>query len=348
MIYTPNIFDAEQDAKEMVYRANTGWDEEFGKYSRFYHITTETVKDYISKFSGDTALTVGASADQAIALNRNGIKEVYLFDINRTDYYFINLKRCALLTLKRKEFLDFLICEANGINIMHYSLYEKVRNSLDAPTRVFWDFIYKAFSYNNMLMADQLFRSPIRHAKMSRTVNDYYANNEKYYDTQNKLKDTSWHFIESDFYELDKNLPDSVSFDSIVLSNIYEYLNFGFDVSEENSKRYVDFIKNVLLPRVKTNGKILTAYLCRFDEHVDEEVSKRLITDPNGWIPTDNMLKEDMLKFLLEGYTSQNISYHYLLKELAKQLPSEYIHTSLSGYGMSSAKKDLAVVYTKK
>ncbi len=348
MIYKPSIFQAEQDAREMIYRANTGWKEEFGTYSRFYHITTETVKDYIAPFTGDIALTVGASADQAIALNKNGAKEIYLFDINRADYYFINLKKCALLTLKRKEFLDFLISEVNGINIMHYSLYQKVRNSLDAPTRLFWDFIYKAFNGNNMLMADQLFRSPIKHAKMSRTVNDYYANNEKYYDTQRKLKSSTWHFIESDFYDLATTLPEGVDFDSIVLSNIYEYLNFGVDMNEENAKRYVEFIKNVLLPRLKTNGTILTAYLCCYDEHVDEQIKNRLITDPTGWIPSDKLLSLEAFKLYMEGYTGQNVSYHYLLKELAKNLPSEYIHTALSGYGMSEANTDLAVVYTKR
>ncbi len=349
MVNLPSIFEAEKDAEEIIKRVLTGWDGEFGKYSRFYHIATEDSHSYINAMDCDftTTFTVGSSGDQGIECSSKGAKDVYLFDINRADIYFLSLRKEALSKLKRKDFLDFMIAENDGF-IMNYQLYKKLSPSLPLPTRVFWDKIYQFFQYNHLFMGEELFRSPWKHAKMAGVVNGYYANNKAYYETQEKVKNSHWHFIESDFYSLDKNMPKGIDFDAMILSNIYEYLNFGFDTSVENAKKYVDFIKNVLLPRLKQSGTCMGAYLCRYDEKVDQFIGEKLKEKPNGWAPSDAILSnEENIKNYFIGYTGQNVSYFYLLRELEKYFPIKLVKTKASGYGQSFANNDSAIMIPK-
>lgn len=349
MIFKPTIFTAEEDVKDFLLAEQMKWPEQFGKYSRFYNITTEAVKDYVHIMNENckTVLTVGASGDQGIALNKKGAKDVYFFDINRADYYYLILRKYALMYLKRKDFLDFMIAE-NNQSIMDYKLYKKLENVLPKPVKLFWDIVYDKFRYKNHLMAYYLFRSPNEHVKMSRNVNDYYKNNESYYDTQAKVKESNWYFIESDFYDLDKSLPEGVDFDTIVLSNIYEYLNFGHNVSIENASKYIQFIKDILLPRLKNNGSCLLAYLYKYNDEVDEFIKSSLANQPNSWVNTDD-LSDGLanIKKILTGYTSQNVAYHFLLQEIDKALSYQKLYTTSAGYGMSSSNNDLALIYKK-
>ena len=179
----PSIMEAKQDAAEMILGVHEGWKSEFGKYCRLYNIATEDIKTYIEHMdsSFDTTLTVGSSADQGIAATLKGAKEVYFFDINKADWYFIALKKAAISTLRRKDFLDFLIAENQG-NIMEYRLYQKLAKTLPLPIRVFWDAIYKYFEYNSYYLSEELFRSPKIHGKLAKVVNGYYQNNETYYE----------------------------------------------------------------------------------------------------------------------------------------------------------------------
>lgn len=349
MVNLPSILEAERDANEIIKRVRTGWDGEFSKYSRFYHIATEDSYTYINAMDCDftTTFTVGSSGDQGIECSRKGAKDVYLFDINYADIYFLSLRKVALSTLKRKDFLDFMIAENDGY-IMNYQLYQKVSPNLPIPVRIFWDKIYQFFRYNHLFMGEELFRSPWKHAKMARVVNGYYANNKVYYETQEKVKKSRWHFVESDFYALDKNMPEGIDYGAIILSNIYEYLNFGFDTSVENAKKYVDFIKNVLLPKLKEDGTCMGAYLCRYDEKVDKYIGDRLKDKPNGWAPSEAILfGEENLKNYLTGYTGQNVSYYYLLRELERQFPVTLVKTKAAGYGQSFADCDSAIMIPK-
>ncbi len=349
MVTLPNILEAKEDALGMIQGVHEGWDSEFGKYSRLYNIATEDVKTYTeamnSKF--DTTLTVGSSADQGIAATLKGAKDVYFFDINKADIYFLALKKAAISNLRRKDFLDFMIAENQG-NIMDYRLYQKIQEKLPLPIRIFWDTIYEYFRYNSYYLSEELFRSPKKHAKLARVVNGYYQNNETYYHTQELVKSAKWHFIESDFYDLGRTLPKGVTYDSMILSNIYEYLNFGEEVSPKKAKKYIRFLKEVLLPKLQDGGTLMAAYLCRYDEEVDAYIERKLKEDPKGWAPSTDFLGGlDNIEKYFTGWTGQNVSYHYLLQELKQEFPIEEVPTNHSGYGMSSASKDLAILIKK-
>ncbi len=350
MVNLPSILEAEKDANEIINKVRRGWSgAEFDTYSRFYHIATEDSHSYINAMGDnfETTLTVGSSGDQGIECALKGAKDVYLFDINRADKYFLSLRKVALSNLKRKDFLDFMIAEHDG-HIMDYRLYQKLAPMLPIQTKIFWDKIYQFFRYNHLFMGEELFRSPWKHAKMAKVVNGYYVNNNVYYEAQRKVKESRWHFVESDFYDLDKNLPKEIDFDSIILSNIYEYLNFGFDTSVDNAKKYADFIKNVLLPRLKENGTCMAAYLCRYDNEVDNFIGDKLKDKPNGWAPSEAiLLGEENFKNYITGYTGQNVSYYYLLRELEKIFPIKLVKTNAAGYGQSFADCDSAIIVQK-
>lgn len=349
MLYQPTIAEAVNDSNIVFDEACKNWSSYFGQYSPFYHIATETVREYIPSMgnSFNTALTIGASGDQGIALIQRGAKDIYFFELNRADIHLLSLKKTALETLKRKDFMDFLIAENNGV-IMDYCLYQKIRVRLLPPTRAFWDNLYELFRYNNKAMTIHLFRDVKKYGKNSRTVNDYYSNNENYYSTQRKVAESKWHFIESDFYDLDKTLPDGINFDAIVLSNIYEYINYGNDVSRENAIKYLQFIKNILLPRLTINGSCMSAYLYRFDEDINRQINEQLRTDPNGWVSSSEYIAGlDLIKKYFTGYTGQNVAYHYLYDEISKGPGVQKVKTKAAGFGMSNATTDMAFIQKK-
>lgn len=349
MIYKPTIMDAIQDAKAMVFESRNNWDSYFGKYSPFYHITTECVSTYVDAMGNNfkTGLTLGASGDQGIALTQRGAKDVYFFDLNRADIHWIMLKKTAFETLRRKDFLDFIIAESNG-EILNYHLYQLIRDKLTAPTKTFWDTIYKMFNYNSRLISIHLFRDTKKFAQKSRIVNDYYASNKVYYDTQEKVKNSNWHVIESDFFDLDKKLPKGVNFDAIILSNIYEYINFGKNVSRDNAIKYLEFIKTILLPRLNQDGACMSAYIYRFDDETNEFIKNQLANNPAGWVPSSDFLSgvNNIEKFFA-GYTGQNVSYHYLYEILKQESGVQKVKTKNAGFGMSSATTDLAIIQKK-
>ena len=348
MIYEPNLLDTQKDIDMFFHALDLHWPEHFGEYSRFYNIATEAIKDYIGYLNctNGNALTIGASGDQGLELVRNGAKNIYFFDINKADYYLLELKKYAFLYLKRKDFLDFLIAE-QGQTILNYRLYSKIQDKLPAQVKLFWNTVYEQFRNNNEAIAHYLFRSSKEHSSKSRLINDYYTSNEVYYDTRAKLETSRWFFIPSDLYSLKDNLPEGINFDAIILSNIYEYLNFGDDVSTINAKKYVKFIKEVLMPRLNNNGSIMAAYLCRYDDEVDKYIAFKLVSDPGGWVPSADILSGlDNLEKYLSGYTGQNVSYHYLLQELANDKPVKVL-TPNTGYGMSSSNNDLALILKK-
>ena len=353
MVNMPNIVEARQDALGLIFeiRKSNGLWGDFQKYSRLYHIATEDIPSYTNQMDSNftTTLTIGGSGDQGIASVIKGAKDVYFFDINKVDMYFLSLKKVAMENLRRKDFLDFLIAEHTGI-IMNYRLYQKIQERIPLPIRVFWDIIYEYFEYDNEIISEELFRSPKKHASFAGTVNHYYCNNQIYYDTQEKVKQSRWHFIEGDFYSLGKNIPDGITFDSMILSNIYEYLNFGINMNPENAMKYVQFIKNVLLPKLNPSGNMIVSYLCRYNEEVHHFISQKLITEPNGWLSSEPTLQEfiDKGERFLEGYTGQNVSYYHLLESLRTVMPFQLVKTKWAGYGMSNAKEDTAILVKKK
>lgn len=349
MIYNPSIFETNKDIEMFIKNFEMEWPEYFSKYSRFYNIATEAIKDYMPHMGENfnTVLTVGASGDQGIELARNGANNIYFFDINRADYYYLMLKKVAVENLKRKDFLDYIVSTKQS-DIMDYRIYTKIKDSLPNQVKLFWDYIYKYFNYNNELIAYYIFRSSKQHSKYSKYVNEYYSNNNTYYDTQNKIKNSNWHFIESDFYKLDKTLPTDISFDAIVLSNIYEYINFGEDVSIEKAKEYIEYIKKVLIPRLNESGTCMCAYLCKYNDEVDNFIKEKLKNGQKDWAKSADFISNlDNIEKYFTGYTGQNVSYHYLLDEMNKSIPYTKVLTANTGYGMSNANNDMALIYKK-
>lgn len=47
MIYNPNLFNAEDDVEKFLQQLEMKWPEQFGKYSKFYNIATEAIRDYV-------------------------------------------------------------------------------------------------------------------------------------------------------------------------------------------------------------------------------------------------------------------------------------------------------------
>ena len=90
------------------------------------------------------------------------------------------------------------------------------------------------------------------------------------------------------------------------------------------------------------------AYLCSYDEKVDQFIGDKLKDKPNGWAPSEAILfGVENFKTYMIGYTGQNVSYYYLLRELEKKFPVKLVRTNAAGYGQSFADCDSAVIIPK-
>ncbi len=341
---SPSIETVKKDIAKIF--SNDLFTPQFQEYSALYHMTTEDISTYIDSMhsSFTSTLTIGASCDQAIAASIKGAKDIYLFDINHLVRYLAELKKVAIENLNRQDFTTFLATDDGYI--LDYHIYQKINHLLSLPIRTFWNTLYELFNYNNVMINRILFFFTEQTAKNAKETNKFLANDTYYHEAQMKVKKTNWHFIPCTFYELDKHLPQNITFDSIILSNIYEYLNCGKNLSVFNAQLYLNYIKKVLLTKLNTNGVCMASYLYRYNQEIDYIIKEQLLLKPNKWFVSDSMFadKEQLLNYL-NGYTDQNVSYHYLLDELDKSnLNVQKIKTKAMGYGNSPANNDLAIL----
>ena len=80
-----------------------------GEFFRLYSSSTENIKGYLPKFelSERKLWTLGSSFDHPINAALAGCREIKILDICPQTTIFSYLKRAALNTLKRQEFIRF-------------------------------------------------------------------------------------------------------------------------------------------------------------------------------------------------------------------------------------------------
>lgn len=215
-------------AKEII----TGSRQNFRKFNTntfIYKFTNESIDRYQKYlFNRDKILSVTASGDQILNSILFGSKEIDSFDISRFPKYYFELKKAAILSFSRDEFLDFFVGEhfalSNGFishkrtieskKIKEY--YSAFNQKMKDNDKYFWDEIFRTFDIN------QVFKSPLFNPDdlYFQHLNPYLY--DGYYESLQKvITDVEVHHYVGNIKELSQIL--NTKYDFVHLSNIINY-----------------------------------------------------------------------------------------------------------------------------
>lgn len=209
------------------------FDKTFHDKSFIYRTTNENISLYQGMLKNkNKVLSVTASGDHILNSILFDSYNIDGFDISVYPYYYFNLKLAAILSLNKKEYLDFFFT-SNDQDYL-YDLYTKIRDNLDVKSKKFWDSLYYFFDidevYNSYLFSHELIN-------MDRIIEyNPYLQDDNYLLLHKKISDLKFRFYKTDI----KSFNTSEKYNLILLSNIIEY--------EKN----LSFLKNLPLTKEGT------------------------------------------------------------------------------------------------
>jgi len=220
--------------------------EAFHSTSFIYKTTNERIRDCEKYFAGKkTVFSITASGDQIFHNILNGATHIDMCDISRFPSYFFELKKAAILTLSKEEYLKFFYTGKSYYEEFDENTYEKIRENLDEKNKEFWDSLFCFFEgaeiYESMLFSHEPFTI---HSILDRNS---YLTDENYQRLKTLIPQVEFQSIVSDIYSIIPKL--TRLYDFVYLSNIYAY-----DQSPRNS-RYKELLKQ--FPLTET-GSVLT------------------------------------------------------------------------------------------
>ena len=238
----------------------------FNKLSKIYSFTTENIAGYFEylNLENKTILTVAGSGDHIINVFFKGAKKVYGFDINYLALIYTELKLVAMQNLDYKEFLNFfMINEENNIrknkNALNYKIYiTKIRNKLSKNAVEVIDILYESFKSNGFeLRNSDIFNNKYDNNKIKKASNLYLKNEKNYEKAKKQIKNIVLMNINYKDIDVEK-LPELKSCDTILMSNISDYIKNIYNVQTNYLELYIrDIIQNL---KNNTN-QIVCAYL---------------------------------------------------------------------------------------
>ena len=235
------------------------------KFDYIYPFTTENITGYLPLFdmTDKSLLTVGSSCDQALNAILCGANKVTIFDICPfvKEYYY--LKKAAIQTLTKEEFLNFF---CNHISIMLFNkkdkafsirMYYKIREALKSSSddaKHFWDEVFN--KYGGMTIRKRIFSTDEYVDRALVQMNNYLLNDDSYQALGKKLENAHIDFIQGDIF----NSEITGNYDNIFLSNLATYYKL-----EQINKLFLK-----MLAHLNDEGRILIAYLYETDMFHDD------------------------------------------------------------------------------
>ncbi len=238
---------------------------EFSKYSRYYYITNEPIRDIFdirTKYEDKNILSVLAGGDHIFEMIFRGAINIDTFDINALlEYYTIGFKKRAIECLDYQEYLDLFNFSYDGLECKFYNIKSEIEDyvveNMDEEYKWFWKEIKR-------ILKEYGYEASVFHFALDVKQKDFnkpsFLKNENNYKTlQNKLPSTSINFWQSDIVELPIKFP---AYDLIYLSNIIDYFE------QEFAKI---LLTNIYDNNLYKNGQIIFTDLCSY---FDEEIYK--------------------------------------------------------------------------
>lgn len=306
-------------------------------FDRLYNFATEDMRGYYSEFGKPkTFLTVGASGDQILNAVKLGAEKIDVFDSNWLSKRQCSQKVSAASILKPEDLYNYF-------NSFKEDLFTSFKDNLKEEDKIFWDTL---FDFKGDTEISKLYPYKKISKEMVFKINPYLDEAE-YKEFQKRLLDVEINYIDSSLYSLEKHLGDN-TYDGMNFSNIYEYLNYGRDVSYEKALRYYKFIMEEMYPRLNDSGTIMVTYMYAFSDKVREYINRKKNEGSLDKLVYSGTISIDQLGLYMSGLTSQNYSY-FLLLDLFEKENIKKIATSHVEFGQSFDKShDMALCLKKR
>lgn len=233
-----------------------------GMFNKIYPFTTENISGYYNKFTlnNKSLLTVGSSSDQALNAVLNGASNVTVVDLCPYTKYYYYLKKAALMSLNREEFIEFFASTLNKNNInkrmFNKESFDKISNnlkSLNFEAYMFWEELFK--NYDVFDVRKVLFNSDEHTPKELKSMSPYLYNECAYRELRSRIEKSYINFITSDVFN--SNIKEK--YDSIWLSNISQY-----NTLEHLLEAYQKLIDNNL----NDDGLLMLSYIYEISNQV--------------------------------------------------------------------------------
>lgn len=293
-LYAQVLHDIEK-AKEIIGLQQSGLE----VYRPISLMGTENSKDLFEKLdiSFEKSLMVTGSLDQILEASLYDAIMIDAFDHNPLNEYGAYLKLAAIQKLDFEEFKAFYFSERFPTN-----LYYKVREGLREKGLLFWDAIFNYASPGCIF--DNLFNS-YDHGMVPYPSDNNFSiyTKEGYEKIKERLSKVMIDFYTCDLVEIDCNRNFIGSYNFTYLSNIFYY-------SYSNPEVVANILKQIFIPLMKKDGKMLFHYLYRvFDENPD--LFSFTASEERRFIfYLQSLMEFEVLKVVRSGYTNGcHVSY---------------------------------------
>lgn len=208
---------------------------------RFTNESIELYKNYL--MNRKKVLSVTASGDQILNSILFGSKEIDSFDISRFPKYYFELKKAAIETLTRDEFIDFFVgkhlsslvgfisCYKGLENDKLKEYYSGFNNNMDKDYKKFWDEIFDIYDINQVFYSSLFFSDDCHFQALNP-----YLYDKNYEKLQKNIKNAKVKHYIGDIRQISGML--NKEYDLVNLSNIINYID---------SDEYKDILNNLSL-----------------------------------------------------------------------------------------------------
>ena len=208
---------------------------------RFTNESIELYKNYL--MNRKKVLSVTASGDQILNSILFGSKEIDSFDISRFPKYYFELKKAAIETLTRDEFIDFFVgkhlsslvgfisCYKGLENDKLKEYYSGFNNNMDKDYKEFWDEIFDIYDINQVFYSSLFFSDDCHFQALNP-----YLYDKNYEKLQKNIKNAKVKHYIGDIRQISSML--NKEYDLVNLSNIINYID---------SDEYKDILNNLSL-----------------------------------------------------------------------------------------------------
>ena len=234
------------------------------KFNAIYPFTTENIKAYLPlfDFNNKSLFTVGSSCDQALNAILCGSKDITVFDICPFAREYFYLKRAAIISLTRDEFLRFFchkgyfkrIYYPDDFDIKLYPIIRETLRTISSDTEYFWNEVFK--KYGSGIVRKQLFSLDGNRREIIEEINYYLNSDLAYNELKDKIDNANVNFIQGDIFRNEI----TGHFDNIFLSNLSSYYSLA----------QIRSLYDKMLLHLNDDGKIMIAYLYETTMYSDD------------------------------------------------------------------------------
>ncbi len=208
---------------------------------RFTNESIELYKNYL--MNRKKVLSVTASGDQILNSILFGSKEIDSFDVSRFPKYYFELKKAAIETLTRDEFIDFFVGKHLSSLVGFISCYKGLENdklkeyysgfnsNMDKDYKEFWDEIFDIYDINQVFYSSLFFSDDCHFQALNP-----YLYDKNYEKLQKNIKNAKVKHYIGDIRQISGML--NKEYDLVNLSNIINYID---------SDEYKDILNNLSL-----------------------------------------------------------------------------------------------------